>query len=380
MGGSYTPAPPESPSTSMAAYSKYLPTVQNETNAGVAPAEQALVGATQQAIPQLNALDLAQLQQFALPQAVIGQQVANSNAQAGAATNLQQIQGAGGQAATAAAKLQGDLNPAWSAAQKGAAEGVNAINLTGLSPGEEAATERSTNQNNVGTGNLGVLNPTNTVSNAMNFGGAFNSKIGLLNNATNTASNAANSGGFSPVATALGQPQPSTASNFGTAQFNSGSPTTANSAASSNVATAGGLLNNLTSMNNTITQADTQNSIASSPAAYLGTVCCFIFLEAYYGKIPWHVRHYRDKIYSVNHDIATGYRRTAKWLVPMMQKYSFVRMLVWSIMIKPITKNCVFRRRMNPRTITHLWLKLWAMLGKGHDEIEYAMSWSYPKV
>jgi hypothetical protein len=42
------------------------------------------------------------------------------------------------------------------------------------------------------TGNLGLVNPTNTISNAMNFGGAFNSKIGLLNAATNTATGAAN--------------------------------------------------------------------------------------------------------------------------------------------------------------------------------------------
>jgi hypothetical protein len=85
------------------------------------------------------------------------------------------------------------------AANTGAAEGVNAINLNGLSPGEANSIERSTNQSNLATGNLGNSNATNTISNAMNFGGAFNSKLGLLNNATNAASTASNAG-----STALG--------------------------------------------------------------------------------------------------------------------------------------------------------------------------------
>jgi len=82
--------------------------------------------------------------------------------------------------------------PALNAATQGAVAGVNAINLNGLSPGESNAVERSTNQANQQSGNLGVINPTNTVANALNFGGAFNSKIGLLNTATNTATGAAN--------------------------------------------------------------------------------------------------------------------------------------------------------------------------------------------
>jgi len=77
------------------------------------------------------------------------------------------------------------------AAVNGAAQAVNAINLNGLSPGEGNAIERSNNQTLSATGNLGLNNSTNTLANAMNFGGAFNSKIGLMNNATNAASTAA---------------------------------------------------------------------------------------------------------------------------------------------------------------------------------------------
>jgi len=91
---------------------------------------------------------------------------------------------------------------ALAAANKGGAEGVNAINLNGLSPGEANAIERSSNQGQFASGNLGNSNALNTASNAMNFGGAFNNKIGILNNATNAASGAANAGSSALGATA----------------------------------------------------------------------------------------------------------------------------------------------------------------------------------
>jgi hypothetical protein len=83
---------------------------------------------------------------------------------------------------------------ALTAANTGATNAVNAINTNGLSPGEYNATERSLNNSNLSTGNLGVTNGTNTIANAMNFGGAFNSKIPLLNNAASTAAGVANAG------------------------------------------------------------------------------------------------------------------------------------------------------------------------------------------
>ena len=99
MGSSYEYQAPQSqpPSATIQQYAQYLPQITKETNAGIAPTAQAETAATASAIPQLNALDLAQLQQYALPEAQIGQAVTNSNALAGANTNLAQIQGAGGQ-------------------------------------------------------------------------------------------------------------------------------------------------------------------------------------------------------------------------------------------------------------------------------------------
>ena len=128
-------------------------------------------------------------------------------------------------------------------------------------------------------------------------------------------------------------------------------------------------------------QLGSTSMTTNSPATYLGSICCFIFLEAYHGNIPSHVRKYRDKVYNKNHDIATGYRRMAKWLVPSMQRFSLVRFLVWYLMVLPITKNCTSNKKMSKaRIITHFWLRVWAILGKGHNENEYAMQWRYTGV
>jgi hypothetical protein len=392
VGENYNQPAPQTEAEVLQAYQQYLPSLTNEAAAATPQVAQAGLNAAQQTQPGYNALNLSQLQQYALPEAQVGQQVANSNAQAGAETNLQQIEGAGGQAAAAATGLNRALNPdyyqAQDAASKGAEEGVNAINLTGLSPGEEAATERSLNQSNIGTGNLGLLNTENTVKNAVDFGGAFNNKLALLNNAVGAASTAANTAGNSgvnPVSIALGQPNPSTGTNFGSSQLTPANSSTSAGAQGNAFNFAGGLLNGMNSSNNALIGANAQTGAAqinaNSPASYLGAVCCFIFLEAYHGKLPWCVRYGRDKYYNLNPDIATGYRRMAKWLVPLMQNFSFVRAMVWVFMVAPITSHLrrvtgTKRYNYNSR-ITHFWLRVWSILGKGKSEQDYAMTWRY---
>jgi hypothetical protein len=371
MGGSYSPAPPESIGTILQQYTNNLPSLLGVLGQGIPTVQQGATAAAQQSTPALNALNLSQLQQFGLPEAQIGQQIQNSNALAGAQTNLNQITGPGGQAAQAAQNLATNVSPAYAAAQKGAAEGVNAINLNGLSPGEEASVERSLNQSNAGTGNLGLLNPTNTISNALNFGGAFNSKIPLLNQATSTANSVAGSGVVNPVNIALGQPNTSTQSNMGTGQFQTGNSSSGNTGASGSTGFAGGLLSGLTSLNN----ANVSGNVAqnTSPTSTMGEfgpsslsgICCFIFLEAYYGNIPPQVRRARDKAYKINPYISRGYKKMAKWLVPLMRRSYIIRSVVWFIMIKPITQYVSqMRIHYNKKKIANFWIKFWSFYGR----------------
>lgn len=357
-------------------YLQYLPYLSQMTASQELPLAMAQYGATAATQPLYNALNLQQLQQYALPEAQVGQDIARSNALSGAQTNLMQLQGAGGDAAAYAQGLTNALNPALAAANSGAARAVNAINLQGLSPGEAAATERALNQANVGTGNLGLMNNTNAIANAMNFGGAFNSKIGLLNNATNAAANAANAStnAINPVNVALGQPNTSTMSNFGAGQFQPTSATTGTGTAGNAFSFGGGLLGNQSSMMNAQTGASSAlqqtNSIPSYISA-IGGACCFIFLEAYNGELPWWIRKCRDYYYEQEPQVATGYKRMAKWLVPAMKHSRLVRWAVNRFMIQPLTLYggwlmCVegYEDCQQFQSYKRFWFNVWRKLGK----------------
>lgn len=239
-------------------------------------------------------------------------------------------------------------SPALDAANQGAVAGVNAINLNGLSPGEAASVERSTNQQNLATGNLGNSNAMNTIGNAMNFGGAFNNKIGLMNNSTNAAASAANAG--SGAANAL----------------------------STSLGTVGGLFNPVAS------NANTANSKSSSTFGSLGTSgtvannssdslgggvsCCFIFLESYGGMMPSYVRECRDVYYDRFPSIASGYKKMAKWLVPLMKGSALVRSFVWHWMVKPLTEHGAFvkgrEEGKSHKTLRKVWFTIWHLTGK----------------
>jgi hypothetical protein len=182
----------------------------------------------------------------------------------------------------------------------------------------------------------------NTVSNAMQFGGAFNNKLTQFGNAVNTATGAM--GTFNPTGVATGQP----VANFGSS-----------------------MLGNQTSMANALTAANTSLQNNNSIPSYLGATCCFIFLQSYHGKLPKAVRRGRDLYYSVNIDIAAGYRRMANWLVPLMRENKFVSDAVWTLMVKPITEHLQKPKKGWRKSLTHFWLRTWAILGKGHWECEY---------
>jgi len=168
-----------------------------------------------------------------------------------------------------AAALANQYNPAQAAANGQAANLVNSINLNGLSGGEQAAAERSLNQSNYATGNLGVDNATNAVSNAMNFGNALNTKRQMLGSALGTAANVsgAQNATFNPVATAAGAGN--TANNFGLAQFN---PTQANSTTSTPFSFASSFGNQLAGIG--AASKGTTSSGNASAGCFLTTAAC----------------------------------------------------------------------------------------------------------
>lgn len=74
-------------------------------------------------------------------------------------------------------------------------------------------------------------------------------------------------------------------------------------------------------------QATNSTSIGGSAG------CCFIFLEVLNGKLPWVVRMGRD-FFATPHNQA-GYRWMSSWLVPLMQRRTWVKHLVNFTVVKP---------------------------------------------
>ena len=95
--------------------------------------------------------------------------------------------------------------------------------------------------------------------------------------------------------------------------------------------------------------------------------CCFIFLEAYDGKLPWVVRAYRDQHMTPKN--RRGYYRLADKLVPLMRKSRAVKHLVRFLMTKPMTFYGKYFYKLNPwgvlaAPITAFWLLVFDLMGR----------------
>lgn len=330
MGSGQTPNFSGVTAQTMRAYLKYIPQILQATSA-----QQPGIDRTQ----AQSATDI--LNRFSGGAARTGQQIIDSNTGAGTRTVGNQINGQGGDNVINADALNRAINPEYYATRTSAADAskrlIDSINLNGLSPGESNAVERGLNQTNTRSGNLGLINPTNVVSNAMNFGNAMAGKRAELSGAINTANNLQGnqqSTNFANIEQgATFQPPTSTGTNFGLASL----PVGGSQAFSSGQ----GLQNNLFGSMNTLDPLWQQHAFQGSAQGYAQSVgqnvnCCFILLEALNGKLPWHVRVNRDRYYVQYPEVASGYKRMAKWLVPMMRRNGFIRKAVNWLMVKPI--------------------------------------------
>lgn len=324
--------------------------------------------------PNLNELGYQQAQQYGLPTARIQQQIADSNAQAGAASNLGLLQGAGGDVARAATNLSKELNPNYykvsDASATGAVNLLNSMNLNGLSEGERAAVERSLNQSNYATGNLGLDNATNAVQNAMSYGDRMSGKraeyASMLGAANNTL-----------TANQQNNPINTTALGLGTSQTNTGNITSfgmPNTGFATNDVMSGipqmisGASNQQNQLLNEYNKWNSDRGKLDSWAQNMGGMCCFIFLEATNGKLPWYVRAERDYYYQQEPAIANGYKKMAKWLVPLMRDHSWIKKLVNMFMVLPLTHVGGYNHMTNNTgwllsPVKKLWFNIWKTYG-----------------
>ena len=351
--GSGTSKPQLTPAQMLQLYNQMLPTITNTATGTSSVGANNIAQGAASSNPIYTQSGLDQLLQFAPQYQDIGADLAQQ--QAGSTADL--LNGEGARVVEAANRLTASANPVQDLTNQKTTELLNSVNLNGLTGGEEAAIERSLNQSNYATGNLGLDNATNAVSNAMAFGNGLADKQQRLTGAISAgnAVGAQNNAVFNPVSTALNAGN--TSSNFGLGTFN---PTQGNATATQPLSFASSLGAQVAGLSAASKSKNQSNSD--------GGGCCFIVLEMYHGDMPSYVRKCRDRYYTAIPQVAAGYVRMAKWLVPLMRRSMFVRSFVWHTMVKPLTDYGAFITRRSSvrsgRMARTFWFSLWKQLGK----------------
>jgi hypothetical protein len=114
------------------------------------------------------------------------------------------------------------------------------------------------------------------------------------------------------------------------------------------------------------------NMDTSSHHLGAGISCCFIFMEAYNGTLPWYIRKGRDEFVTPRR--RRGYNWMSRWLVPVMRRYRRVREFVDFVLIRPFSR--IGKAHYEPDAslkdvavwLTHrpycqAWFWLWATIG-----------------
>lgn len=183
MGDPAAPSAPQSTGQVLQAYSQYFPQLMQATRDQIGPTEQTLANVQNQIAPQQQALDFNLYKQYAPQYAALQSQTQSAN-------DLASIQGAGGQAALAAQKLQQQIDPEYYATRALQSSKLNDLLSNPISGSESAAIERANNQKQIQGGTFDVKNNADTITNAMNFGQAGRDRLGqALNIATGALPN-----------------------------------------------------------------------------------------------------------------------------------------------------------------------------------------------
>lgn len=104
----------------------------------------------------------------------------------------------------------------------------------------------------------------------------------------------------------------------------------------------------------------------------VGANCCFIFIEAHNGMLPWFVRPARDMFYLEKPVRQDGYLRMSKWLVPAMRKSPRLKRFVQFVMTRPCIKYGAWlfndpsakERWKFYAPLVKTWFKVWELYGK----------------
>jgi hypothetical protein len=353
------------------AYRNYMPMLGQMTRDQAVPFAQSELATQQATAPGLAKLNNDIFQQYA-PQyaATEGKMEAERAAGGGAAS------------ARTADALNREFDPEYYSTRAASSDKLGQL-LSGMDPNkltgaEEANAERGLRSMNQASGQSSTPGSnTDAIRSALTFGGALDQKRNTVASAINTASQAlpnfkSTGDTFSQITgrgqgTQFGQnfaPAPSTSgSQFGQGILQGLQGIQTNAA---------GINGNRRSVTDYVNSAYSSATLGGSNGG--GGTCCFIFMEAYNGVLPWWVRKCRDLYYSEEPQVAVGYKRMAKWLVPLMSKFEFIRSLVNETMIMPLTSYGGWMMKVEGYEdgqkysgYKKFWFTVWKMLGQSKE-------------
>lgn len=367
------PAPTASESTSamLKAYAENLPELLRVTSQNILPTEQAMLQARQQISPQQSQLEADLYRQFGPQFAQIGSEIDRQNALSQSATDAAVLQGPGKDVIKSALEAQKLADPEYYKARELGLQGLENLfkNLpdtsTGLSGAEREEVSRSLARDNIARGNT-TPSSLSTVENAMRFGSAGATrqaqKQGQVANAIGAAT------GY----------MPSAQSKIDTFQMTTGKPSqNTGDSRFSGVREAGDTTMNMgqgmwsgigqlqsDSMNVNAKRRDTLDRVIAMNES--NPDCCWIFLAAHGGELPWYVRHCRNVLGTS--ETRRGYTRMSRWLVPILKRSRVARWIVRLVMTEPITMYGGYLCGVNHdgwvfRLVKRFWFGVWNKLG-----------------
>lgn len=368
LGGD--PAPQsggESTAEMLAAYTRGLPGLMDVTNAQILPNELAQLASAQATSPQMAALQAQIYGTSGRELNRIGNSIADENAMASAQRDANIMTGPGAALIEAANQAQRKIDPEYYKLREQSAAGIGQM-FNPLTGGENEAITRSLNRQNIQGGNFNVPSMTNVVGNAQTFGNASRDRLGQAIGMATGAMPGMRSG-VDVFQQATGKPS---FANTGDARFMGAQQ----GQGQQTMGMGQGLLqqageNQRMSQNINANRRDSLDRMNEVWGSVNGTVsaCCFIFLEALNGELPYTVRKYRDLYYHAEPQIATGYKRMAAWLVPAMERSSFVKSLVNELMVSPMVNYGQYLEGHTTngsqyKTLNNFWLRVWKYLGR----------------
>lgn len=327
------------------------------------PAAQTVQDISEEIAPRESALQLKLLDEFGKKQSQIGSEIAGQEAKASVSNDLNTILNGGIDLTKQVDEIDRLINPEFYSGRAATGAGFNALiegqDPNKLSGAELANVERGINRLNARTGNLNTGDATTTAANAMTFGDELGKKRDRFASALSLFPGLSSS--FrSPIdaqATATGKYAPTP--NFGQQQYTGQTGTGA----------VQGFLDRTAATQDTQQQIKAgARNIADYSQGAVGSVCCFIMIAANEGKeLPWYVRFCRDYYYSKQPEVAKGYKKMAKWLVPLMQKHSLIRKFIKVTMYNPITAYGGYLMGENKygkmfKPVKNFWFKIWRTL------------------